>query len=287
MVKIKKKSEKNMSDEAIQEVFKPLLPYTAEGKINETLPVAGISRIIIKHNVGTPGGGTYIANTAIEDILIRVGGNDAINWGGGTGIAGQISMGIGALRELYYQKHGVQMPDESFIVELPDALPKNVKVQLIATMASWTSMGISVSYDGTFDIIYEHEDKIKNRVVVPYITWGEWRFTTEINDLVKFITTIPFRLRLLILITHDNNIPSATTYTSLKITFPGKTVFEGKMTELKEQQENKSRVALNTGYYMKAWGKKGLKVPTESMKFNFNTTTAGTDKKVHYTIICY
>ncbi len=275
------------SDEAIQEIFKPGLAYTPEGKINETMPVAGISKILIKHHVGTPGGGSYVANTAIEDILIRVAGNDAIHFGGGTGIAGQISMAMGALREFYKQKHHVDMDDEIFIVDLPDALPKNVKVQLISKMASLASMGCTVSYDGTFDVIYEHEDKIKGRVIVPYITWGLWNFADDTGDLIKFITTIPFRLHLLILITFDNNVLSATTYDSLKISFPGKPVFEGAMAELKSQHESKSKVALTAGYFMKSWGKKGLKIPTESMKFNFYTETAGTKKQVYYIVICY
>ena len=275
------------NDEAIEEVFKPGLAYTAEGKINETMPVAGISKILLKHHVGTPGGGAYVPNTAIEDILIRVGGNDAIHFGGGTGIAGQISMAMGVLREFYKQKHNIDMDDEIFIVELPDALPKNVKVQFISKMASLASMGVTGSYDGTFDVIYEHQDKIKGRVIVPYITWGMWNFGTDVGDLIKFITTIPFRLRLLILITFDNNVLSATTYDSLKISFPGKPVFEGEMAELKSQHERKSKVALSTGYYMKSWGEKGLKIPTESMKFNFYTETAGTKKQVYYLFISY
>jgi len=276
-----------MSDEAIQELFKPKLPYVAEGNLNETLPVAGISKVIIKHNKGTPGAGTYVANTAIESILIRIMNKDAINFGGGTGIAGQVSMGIAALREIYKQIHHVEMPDEVFIVELPDALPKNVKVQLIVKMASLASMGITVSYNGTFDIIYEHEDKIKGRVIVPYITWGEWGFGTDTGDLIRYLTTLSFRLRLLVLITHDSNTLAATTYETLKISFPGKPIFDGAMAELKAQHEAKSKYALATGIFMKAWGKNGLKIPTESMKFNFYESDAGTNKKVYYLAICY
>jgi len=269
-----------------QHVFKKYLAWSAGGLISETLPRAPISKIIILHNTGTPGGGSYVANTAIEDIVIRINGKELINWGGTSGIAGAMSFGIRALREFYSQKHRIAMTSEYFEIELPDALPENAQIDIKATMASLASMGCTTSYDGTFDILYETQDKIPAKTLVPYITWGEWAHSNSTGTLIEYLTSLPYKLRALILITEDSNTLANTTYDSLKVSFPKVPIFDGNMASLRAQFQQKSQMALSTGFFMLSF-KGGKKIPPNTFKLEFYAGTAGTAKKVHWYAICY
>lgn len=270
-----------------QDIIQKLkLAWSSGGLINEVLPKEGISKVIIKHNTGTAGGGSYVANTIIEDIKLRINGKDFINWGGEGGIAGQISMGIACLREFYKQKHVVAMPAEYFIIELPDALPKGAEVQLIATMATLASAGMTTSYDGTFDVLYQMEDKILGKTVVPFITWGSWNDGADVGNLLHYLTTLPFKLRLLQFITMDATTIAVDTYDDLLMTFPANPIFNGALSSFKGLHEGNSKVALTDGHFMKSF-KGGIKVPPESLLLMFYAGTAGTTKKVHWSAICY
>lgn len=270
-----------------EEIFKRKEAWVSGGYISETLPPSDISRIIIRHNTGTPGGGSYIANSFIENIRIRVSGKEVIVWDGEKGIAGKISMGIAAMRELYKQMHnGVSMPAEYFIIDLPKTIPKGKNVHIIAEMATMASMGITTSYDGTYDILYETAISM-GRAYVPNILWGQWSDGDEIGDLIHYLTPLPFALRTLILITMDETTPADTTYDDIIMSLPQKpTLFDGEMASLKETHSSKSGVSLSTGFFMKSW-KEGLKVPAAAFKIHLKASTAGTNKKVHWHAICY
>ena len=269
-----------------QHIFKPNLAWSAGNYIAETMPKAKISKIIIKHNVGTPGAGSYVANTAIEDIVLRINEKEFINWGGTKGVAGAMSYGIRALREFYLQKHRIAMTDEYFEVELPDALPLGAHIDLKVEMASLASMGITVSYDGTFDIIYETEDKIPGKTVIPYICWGEWAHGADTGKLVEYLTTLSYRLRMLIFITEDGNTLANDTYDTLTVSFPTEPIFEGAMASWRAHWQRKSHIALSTGFFALAF-KGGKRIPANTFKFEFYAETAGTAKKVHWYAICY
>lgn len=270
-----------------EEIYKRKEPYVEGGYISATLPPTNISRIIIRHNIGTPGGGTYVANTFIENIRVRVAGKELIVWDGQKGIAGAISMGIACLRELYKQMHnGVAMPAEYFIIDLPKTIPKGKDVHLIAEMATMASMGITTSYNGTYDILYESKP-LKGHAFVPNILWGEWSDAAKIGDLIHYLTTLPVPLRTLILITMDGTTLADTTYDDIVMSLPQKpTLFDGEMASFKEEHSRKSGVSLSTGFFMKSW-REGLKVSAEAFKIHLKAATAGTDKKVHWHAICY
>lgn len=265
--------------------FKINEPWVSGGKITHTLPKEGISEITILHNEVAPGGGTYIANTFVEDIRLRINSKEFIVWDGQSGIAGQISMGIASLRNFYKQLHNIEMPDEHFIIELPDALPKNAEIQIIATMATMASMGITTSYTGTYDILYEIGDKIPTRQVLPYIAWNEWNFGATTGKRRAFLETLPYKLRYLLMITYDGTTLADDTFDSLLVEFPTKKVFEGKLPFAKIHHEKMSRVALHTGHYA-FFFEGGVKVPSDSLMVEW-IASGGTTNKVHYVVVCY
>lgn len=269
-------------------IFKRKEAWVSGGYISYTLPIDdNIGRIIIRHNTGTPGGGSYVANTFIENFRVRVAGKELIVFDGEKGIAGQISMGIAVMRELYKQIHnGVAMPNEYFIIELPKAIPKGKDVHIIAEMATMASMGITTSYDGTYDILYESRP-LKGRAYVPNFLWGQWSDSNKTGDLIHHLTTLPLPLRTLILITMDGTTLADTTYDDIVMSLPQKPyLFDGEMASLKEEHQRKSGVSLSTGFFMKSW-KQGLRVPSESFKLHLKASTAGTNKKVHWHALCY
>lgn len=270
-----------------EEIFKRKEAWVSGGYISETLPPSDISRIIIRHNTGTPGGGSYVANTFIENIKVRVTGKEVINWDGEKGIAGQISMGIACLRELYKQmNNGVSMPAEYFIIDLPAPIPKGKDVHIIAEMATMASMGITTSYDGTYDILFETKPRT-GRDWVPNILWGQWSDADKTGDLIHYLTTLPLRLRTLILISMDGTTLADATYDDIIMSLPQKPIlFDGEMASLKEKHQRMSGVSLSTGFFMLSW-KNGIKIPAEAFKIHLKASTAGTNKKIHWCAICY
>lgn len=270
-----------------EEIFKRKESYSEGSYISETLPPTNISRIIIRHNVGTPGGGSYVDNTFLENFRVRVAGKELVVWDGEKGIAGQISMGIACMRELYKQMHnGVAMPAEYFIIDLPKTIPKGKDVHIIAEMATMASMGITTSYNGTYDILYESKP-LRGKAYVPNILWGSWGDLAKTGDLIHYLTTLPLKLRTLILITMDGTTLADTTYDDIVMSLPDRPIlFDGEMASLKEKHSSKSGVTLSTGFFMKSW-REGLKVSAEAFKIHLKAATAGTTKKVHWCAICY
>lgn len=197
-------------------------------------------------------------------------------------------MGIAVLREFYKQKHNaVSMPNELFIVELPDALPKGREIQLKCEMATMASMGVSVSYDGTYDILYEVKDLIPKATVMPYIGWNEWDFGATTGDLIKYLNALPFKLRALIIITYDGTTLADDTFDRLQVGKPREApYFNGKLALLKEFFQAKSGVSLATGFYILSW-KGGIVVPADTLQLKFYAGTAGTNKRVHLAWIAY
>jgi hypothetical protein len=271
-----------------QTIFKEALAWSSGALISESLPKVGISKIIIKHNTGTAGGGSYVANTAIENIEILIDGKPMINYGGRKSIAGQISMGIAVLRELYKQMHNaVAMPNELFIIELPDALPKGREIQIKAEMATMASMGITTSYDGTYDVLFETRDLVPKATVVPYIAYQEFSDGATTGNLIHYLNALPYKLRTLIMITYDGTTLADTTYDKLELGKPKDApYFNGKLALLKEKFQSVSGVSLATGFYIASW-KNGIVVPSDTLKMNWYAGTAGTAKYIHCAWLAY
>lgn len=278
-------------------VFEEGITFAFAKTITRTMPKAmSISEIIIQATIGALSGGStgsYVANTAVESITIRIDGKEAIVYNGVSGIAGQISMGIAVLREFYQQMHIVAMPDESFILELPDAIPKNHDVQVIIKLAETIASIQTAGGDrttlasSTIDIKYKAIDKLKARTLVPYINWTSYSHGARIGNLSEYLPTIASKLlRKLIIITHDGNTLSNTTYDKIIVSMGDKNLFDNSMGDYRRIQESKSHVALNTGFIMISFPK-GIKVPASTLKLNFYAGTAGTDKNAHVGWLAY
>lgn len=275
------------------QTFLPSLPYVAGGFLSYQMPEDNIKRIIIKENVGALSGGatgTKVSNTSIEYIQIRIRNKVAIEWNGQDEIAGQMSMGILALRELYFQIHRKAMPNDHFIIELPETLPPSAKIQIRAKMGTLASIqtagGDRTTYDGTFDIQYEGEDKAKSNPLVPYITFGAWNHLARTGQIVEFLDSMPFPLRTLIIITDDSNVLANDVYDTLRIMQNRDQIWEGSFADLKNEQEGKTFTDLATGVFMKSW-KQGWKIPANTIRLVLNASVPGTSKNIRYVAICY
>lgn len=260
-----------------------------------TLPKsANISAIIIRATMGALSGGTtgsYIANTAVQSIKLRVNGKDIINFDGLKDIAGIQSMGIAVLREFYYQMHGVAMTDNEYVIELPDALSKNFDVQLVFTTG--TLAGIQTAGGdrttlaaSTLDILYQSDDKIKGSNVMPIINWTLYSHAGRTGNLPEYIPTLTLPLRKLMMITYDGTTPANTTYDNLTVEVANQQIKKGTIAHFRTQQAKKSRIANNTGHIHISFAK-GLKVAPSTVKLNFYAGTAGTAKYIHVAWLCY
>lgn len=277
-------------------VYEEGITFALGATITRTLPKAeNISEIIVQSTIGALSGGasgSYIANTAIESITIRINGKESIVYNGVSGIAGQISMGIAVLREFYQQMHGVALIDENYVIELPDAIPKANDVQLIIKTAENIASLQTAGGDrttiaaSTIDIKYKGDDKIKGRVVVPYINWSSYYHGARVGNLPEYLPTLTQPLRKLIMIFHDANVLANDTYDRLIISKGSKNLIDGSIADFRRNQGQKARIALSTGFLMVSFPK-GLKVPASTLKLNFYAGTAGTSKNVHVAWLAY
>lgn len=268
-------------------IFDEAYAYTPEGLYSKTLTQDPISRIKIKHTVGTPGGGTYVANCAIEFIQIRINGILLLDWNGETGFAGVTSIGIKLLREFYAQLHNSDMPAENFIIEFPFPIPATAQIQLIFKMASLASMGVTGSWTGTFDVVYE-KDTPGKVVIIPYVTWHDWNDLNKNGHCLHYIPQLPenMKLRYLLFITDDGGTLADDTYARLTISMQGKILFDGKMVDIQNDQQARSMKAMTTGFFMIPF-KGGMKVPNNAVKLDFVAVTAGTAKHIRPAFICW
>lgn len=277
-------------------VFKEGIAFSFGGQINETLPKAeNISEVIVQTTMGAISGGSsgsLIANTGVESITIRINGKEAIKYDGLSGIAGQISMGIAVLREFYYQMHGVAMVDETYIIELPDAIPKVNDVQIIVKLAQNIASIQTAGGDrdtlaaSVVAIKYKARDKLPGRVVVPYIDYTVYSHAARTGKLPEYVPTLTVPLRKLIFIFSDGTTLANDTYDRLTLQVGNKNLWDGSIADLRRQQGQKSRRALNTGFGMISFPA-GIAVPANTLKLDFQAGTAGTAKNVHLHWIAY
>ncbi|GAF86222.1 unnamed protein product, partial [marine sediment metagenome] len=184
-----------------------------------------VKAIIINAKMGAITGGatgTIVVNTAVQAIRIRINGRLAIAFDGLKNIAGQMSMGIATLREFYKQIHVVPMPDDSFMIEFPTAIPKNNEIQIIIELAS-TIASIQTSggdrdalASSTFDITYR-TGRVSKRTVIPFISYTLFSHADRVGFLDEFIPPTTLPLRKLMMITYDGSTIADATYDSLVI----------------------------------------------------------------------
>lgn len=265
-------------------------PYISDGLVARTLPKSKISKIILIHNTGALSGGSsgsLIANTILRYIKLRVDGKEFISWNGEAD-TDKVPYGIQMLREFEKQKTTVGLPNEYFVINLPDALPDNVRVDIEVQFNAIGNIndGDRTAYTGTLDIKYEVKDKILGSVVVPFITWGKFNHSNKTGKFLEYLTALPYPLRLLIFITEDNGTLANDTYDNIRMTMPASPIFNGSPAVLRAEHEAKSKVALTTGFFMKFF-KDGLRVPSDTFLIEFEASTAGTDKEVHWIAIAY
>jgi len=269
--------------------FKAGETYVSNKRFNYTLPKAPISKIIISGTYTSCTGGSMTANTVFEFIQVRINGKMFIDLTGDEDVDA-VPWSWQIWREFYKQKNHVDIPDEQFIIELPDALPKDAQIDLIIKCRVVTSTGTCTSaLVYTWDILFEMEDKVKGKVLVPYIINDKFDFSTKTGDQIEYVPAMPFKLRAICFCIEDDGTLSATPTADIarvKIEDANKIYFDGSMSDLKALQESRSRLAQTAGHHIFSF-KGGIVVPPESLKMTFNIASAGTDVEVHLVYISY
>lgn len=255
-----------------------------------TLPRAPISKIIISGVETTACATALTVNELFEWIKIRINGKEFIDIGGESE-ASKVPYGIALWREFYKQKHnGVAMPNNQWIIELPDALPIDAQIDLIykiKTEAHSKCSDSALVYH--IDIIYELDDKIKGKVIVPFVMCQRVNFGAGVGHQYHYVPALPYKLRTVVMLSEDSGTIEATLgddINDLTIKSPLKTFFDGMTNDLKLLHESKSGVALTAGYFMYSF-KGGIKVAPNTLLFDFFVDTAGTDTSIHFLYICY
>lgn len=276
-------------------VFQEGITYAFGATHTYTLSKAEpVSAIVIRDTMGALSGGSsgsYIANTAIQSIKIRLNGKLIIDYDGLSNIAGQISMGIATLREFYKQMHKVAMSDEHYILEFPTPLPKNSEVQVIFTTASSITAIQTAGGDrttlasSTIDVLYR-TGKAVAKPIIPFISYTLYSHGARTGNLDEFVPPTNFPLRKAMMITYDGSTVSDTTYASLRIQEGANVLVDGKMAYLRGIQGAKAGVAQSTGHLHIGFPK-GHNVKSSTLKITFNATTAGTAKYVHFAWLAY
>ena len=252
-----------------------------------------ISAIIIKDTIGALTGGasgSYIANTAIQAIRIRLNGKLIMAFDGLKNIAGQMSMGIATLREFYKQIHVVAMANEYYIIEFPTPIPKNNEIQLIfETGASITAIQTSggdrtTLASSTIDILYR-TGKLGKKSVIPFISYTLFAHANRTGFLDEFIPPTSLPLRKIMMITYDDTAIADDTYDSLIISEGANQLHDGSFEYLRSVQGSKAKVAQSTGHLH--LGFKGKTVKSSTLKIQFYAGTAGTLKFVHFAWLAY
>lgn len=269
--------------------FKTQETYVSNKRFSYTLPKTPISKIIISGTFTSCTGTNYTANTIFEFIQVRINGKMFIDLTGDDDVDA-LPWSWQIWREFYKQKHHVAMPDELFIIELPDALPKDAQIDLIIKCRVQTSIGdctASVVYK--WDINFEMEDKVPGKVLVPYVINDKFDFTTLTLKQIEYVPAMPFKLRAICFCIEDDGTLSATPTADIdRITIEDsqRIYFDGSLTELKALQEGRSHLALTAGHWIFSFPG-GIKVPPQSLKLTFNIPSAGTDIEVHLVYISY
>ena len=235
--------------------------------------------------------GSYVVNTAIQSIKIRLNGQLIVDYDGLKNMAGIASMGISTLREFYKQIHVVSMPNDYFIIEFPTPLPANNEIQIIFETASSITAIQTAGGDrttlasSTLKIIYR-TGKIGARTIIPFISYTLFSHGDRIGNLDEFVPPTNLPLRKIMMITYDGTTVSSTTYDSLLLTEGANVLAEGSMAYLRSVQGSKAKVDQSSGHLHIGFPK-GKNVKSSTLKIQFRAGTAGTAKYVHFAWLAY
>ncbi len=256
------------------------------------MPPGYIKSIHITENTDiSPNAGSYVANAAMKQFIIRRNGKQIINIDGMSAKDDVQCAGPKLLRELLRQRSRYDPTAEYWEIPFPMPLPPG-DVEFFWKYQTATRMGSDATITaGDHDIEVEYADpKIAKKIaIVPYIFSTMWADTTKTGNRYHYFPTIPngMRLRILAFVTHDSGVYSNTTYDSLIVEEKGNKIWSGKLSALREEVKEKSGIALNTGCFIITFGTAGLKIIPATTLFKFQAGTAGTLKYIEFIAICY
>jgi len=252
-----------------------------------------VKSITLQSIIGALSGGatgTYVANTAIQSIKIRLGSKLIMSFDGLKNMAGIQSMGIATLREFYQQMYVVAMPDEYYIIEFPTPLPANSELQIVFETAASITAIQSAGGDrttlaaSTINITYRTGKK-GAKSIIPFISYTQFSHAARTGFIDEFIPPTYKPLRKIMMITFDGTTISSTTYDSLEISEGSNILHDGSFAYLRSLQGAKARVAQSAGHLHIAFA--GKKVKSSTLKIQFAAATAGTAKFIHFAWLAY
>ncbi|WP_371803357.1 hypothetical protein [Candidatus Lokiarchaeum ossiferum] len=236
-----------------------------------TLPDLPISKVIIKKK-GAPTGTTYNANTYIKSVKVKLNGREFEDWSGDVWNSGSVPSGIGALREFQRANEQLEPTSERIVLDFPDALPANLPKTITIQANDFSHMGDTITAKGTvtFEIAYEIEDLLPNRVVVRKVHWNKRAIGAKPSDsfylegtdngfacasIAWFITDGDGT-------TQDNAITAAIgANIDIEIYHGSDQIFSGTWADLIADHSSKAGIAPNGGWAI---------LPMELRKFNPN-----------------
>lgn len=268
------------------------IPIEAYGKDTHTIeiiPRGWIKAIHITLNTAiTVSAGSVIANASPKSFKVIYNGNVIVHIDGASGIDDKESGGIALLRFLHLMEAGVAMSANYWTIPFKNPLPPgNVVLQIVNQSAEQIGAnGSGTITAGDYNVEIEYAIKGKKGGSIPIWRTGVFNDLDNIGLCPHLLPTFPKPIRMLAFTTQDAGAREVDSYDSLEIEYNGQTLWQGKLTKLTNEMQQKAGVATTTGFHFKGFPQ-GLISNGSNINLKFIITSAGTRSTVEWLVICY
>jgi len=268
------------------------IPIEAKGKDVHTIeinPKGWISAIHITVNTAiTCSAGTANANCSPKSFKVWYNGKLIVNIDGVSGVDDKESGGIALLRFLYLMNNGVAMTANYWTIPFKNPLPPaNVILQIKNQSAEQIGAdGSGTITAGDYNVEVEYALKGAKGGSIPIWRTGVFNDLDNIGWIPHALPAFERPIRMLLFTTQDAGAREADSYNALEIVYNGQTLWEGLLTKLVNEMQQKAGVASTTGFHFKSFPN-GLISNGSNVVLNFECTSAGTRSSVEWMVICY
>lgn len=267
------------------------VPIEAYGKDTHTITIekkGWIKAIHISVNTAiTLNAGSATANCSPKSFKVWYRGKLIVHIDGQSEADSKESGGCQLLRFLHLMVNKVAMTANYWTIPFDPPLPPgNVVFQLVNQSPAQIIAGAATVTAGDYNIEVEYALKGRKGGSIPIWRTGIWNDITAIGTVKHTLPTFPKPIRMVLFATHDGGARAADTYESLQIEYNGQTIWDGKLTKLVNEMQQKCGVAATAGLHFKAFPQ-GLISNGSNVNFNFIITSAGTLATIEWMVICY
>jgi len=231
--------------------FREGIAYAAGATKSYQLPNKNISAIIIEHVAGSFTGGTspaLLANSILNYLKVRVAGKEIISWDGDV-VDDKVPYGIQALQEWTRYNEKVAAVAEFFKLELPDAIPAGLDIEVefkfnsLANINSDDANDDATAYSGTVNILYKEEDKIAGKAVVMGVRKFKFSYGTNTGKIIKDVSGSEMAVKYILMYLEDNGTASNTAIDKITIRDGKKVLFRGTFARLRAETQRITGIA--------------------------------------------